>query len=205
MKNFYHPKSPFRSRVFFNPRVNQAFVYESSATIKSREGEINPSRLARWHQIFLKKGEGKKKKGKNAFVGGPVFKILGRGRGIPDGIPNSLNEMDRIACFPSRNFLRIRDDEKPFFPFLFFFFFFPRKPNEHLNRGNEGEKFRENSSQQSPPSPPPSNEINRWNTVFNPFSRISLIFFLRHAFSLHSLARRFFEIFRTIRNKYIYI
>lgn len=57
----------------------------------------------------------------------------------------------------------------------------------------------------APPPPPPSNEINRWNTVFNPFSRISLIFFLRHAFSLHSLARRFFEIFRTIRNKYIYI
>lgn len=133
-------------------------------------------------------------------LGDRFLKSLKRGgRRISDGIPNSLNEMDRIACFPSRNFLRIHDDEKPFFLLL------PsplknRTSTFLLNRGNEGEKFRENTRQQSPPS-----EINRWNSVFNPFSRISLIFFLRHAFSLHSLARRFFEIVQFETNIYIYI
>lgn len=170
----------------------------TNATIKSLEGEINPSRLGRWHQIFLKKE--KKKKEKMLSLGDRFLKSLKRGgRGIPDGILNSLNEMDRIACFPSRNFLRIHDDEKPFFLLL------PsplknRTSTFLLNRGNEGEKFRENTRQQSPPS-----EINRWNSVFNPFSRISLIFFLRHAFSLHSLARRFFEIVQFGTNIYIYM
>lgn len=52
-------------------------------------------------------------------LGDRFLKSLKRGgRGISDGIPNSLNEMDRIACFPSRNFLRIHDDEKPFFLLL---------------------------------------------------------------------------------------
>lgn len=115
------------------------------------------------------------------------------------GIPNSLNEMDRTACFPSRNFLRIRDDEKPFF--FFFLFFPPQKPNKHLpsQQRKRGWKVSRKYLAAKPPERDKSME-HRFQSLFTNFSN-----FLPPPRILALFARKKIFRDRTIRDIYIYI